>query len=109
GDVGVRQPLRPGSAASPVGRDRTAGQLLPGTFAEDAFTMPTDPAQFTTPTFPPEFLWGVATAAYQIEGAADADGRGTSIWDTFCRTQGAVRNGDTGDVACDHYHRWEED
>jgi beta-glucosidase len=59
--------------------------------------------------FPPDFTWGVATAAFQIEGAAYEDGRGPSIWDTFCRVPGAVAHGDTGDVACDHYHRWEED
>jgi beta-glucosidase len=59
--------------------------------------------------FPPTFTWGVATAAYQIEGATTEDGRGPSIWDTFCRVPGAVANGDTGDVACDHYHRWAED
>jgi beta-glucosidase len=52
---------------------------------------------------------GVATAAYQIEGAVREDGRGESIWDRFCRVPGAVANGDTGDVACDHYHRWRED
>jgi beta-glucosidase len=59
--------------------------------------------------FPPGFLFGAATAAYQIEGAADEDGRGPSIWDTFCRTPGKVRHGDTGDIACDHYHRLEAD
>jgi beta-glucosidase len=59
--------------------------------------------------FPPAFTWGVATAAYQIEGAATEDGRGPSIWDTFSRVPGAVANGDTGDVACDHYHRWPDD
>ena len=59
--------------------------------------------------FPPGFLWGTATAAYQIEGAWDADGKGPSIWDEFCRRPGAVRNGDTGDVACDHLHRFGED
>jgi beta-glucosidase len=59
--------------------------------------------------FPPGFLWGTATASYQIEGATNADDRGPSIWDTFCRVPGAVWNGDTGDVACDHYHRMEED
>ena len=56
------------------------------------------------PTFPPGFLWGVATSAYQIEGAVDADGRGRSIWDTFCDTPGRVRGGHSGAVACDHYH-----
>jgi beta-glucosidase len=60
-------------------------------------------------TFPKDFLWGAATAAYQIEGAANEDGRGPSIWDEFSHTPGKVRNGDTGDVACDHYHRWQED
>ncbi len=59
--------------------------------------------------FPSDFRWGVSTAAYQIEGAAGEDGRGTSVWDTFCREPGRVRDGHTGDVACDHYHRWEED
>jgi len=59
--------------------------------------------------FPAGFVFGAATAAYQIEGAADEDGRGWSIWDTFCRTPGAVTHGDTGDIACDHYHRTESD
>ncbi|WP_394789459.1 GH1 family beta-glucosidase [Rhodoferax sp.] len=57
----------------------------------------------------PEFLMGVATASYQIEGAADEDGRLQSIWDTYCDEPGRVLHGDTGDVACDHYHRWEAD
>ncbi|QNP61954.1 GH1 family beta-glucosidase [Streptomyces genisteinicus] len=60
-------------------------------------------------TFPQDFLWGTATAAYQIEGAAALDGRTPSIWDTYARTPGRVRNGDTGDIATDHYHRWRED
>src|SRR5215472_13184387 len=55
--------------------------------------------------FPPEFVWGAATAAYQIEGAVAEDGRAPSIWDTFCATPGKVHNGDTGEVACDFYHR----
>ncbi|GII76546.1 beta-glucosidase [Sphaerisporangium rufum] len=55
------------------------------------------------------FLWGTATAAYQIEGAAAEDGRGRSIWDTFSHEPGKVRDGHTGDIACDHYHRWPED
>ena len=59
--------------------------------------------------FPEGFLWGVATSAYQVEGAIDEDGRGVSIWDTFARTLGATHNGETGDVACDQYHRFEED
>jgi len=59
--------------------------------------------------FPKEFLWGAATAAYQIEGAAREDGKGESIWDRFCRTPGAIQDGQTGEVACDHYHRWRDD
>ena len=59
--------------------------------------------------FPDGFLWGAATAAYQIEGAPDADGKGTSIWDTFSHTPGKVFHGETGDVACDSYHRYPED
>lgn len=59
--------------------------------------------------FPADFVWGAATAAYQIEGAAEEDGRGRSIWDTFSHTPGRVLGGDTGDVAADHYHRMPED
>ncbi len=59
--------------------------------------------------FPPDFLWGVATSAYQIEGATHENGRGLSIWDRFCATPGAVQDGETADVACDHYHRMPDD
>jgi beta-glucosidase len=59
--------------------------------------------------FPDDFIWGAATAAYQIEGAVDEDGRGESIWDRFCATPGKVRAGDTGAVACDFYHRYPDD
>ena len=59
--------------------------------------------------FPNDMKWGAATAAYQIEGAVDEGGRGQSIWDTFSHTPGNVKNGDNGDVACDSYHRYEED
>ena len=62
-----------------------------------------------SPDFPPSFVWGVATAAPQIEGAAFADGKGESIWDRFARMPGRVHGGDTLDVACDHYHRFRED
>jgi beta-glucosidase len=59
--------------------------------------------------FPPGFAWGAATAAYQIEGAPDADGKGPSTWDIFSHAPGNVRGGDTGDIACDSYHRYGED
>jgi beta-glucosidase len=59
--------------------------------------------------FPEGFTWGASTAAYQIEGAAALDGKGPSVWDTFSHTPGKVRGGDTGDIACDSYHRYRED
>jgi beta-glucosidase len=70
----------------------------------------TDPAGLIAPaSFPPGFYWGAATAAFQIEGATTADGRGQSIWDTFSATPGKVSGGDTGEPACDHYRRYRED
>lgn len=62
-----------------------------------------------TQLFPDDFLWGAATSAYQIEGSPLADGAGPSTWDLFCRLPGRIANGDTGEVACDHYRRWRED
>lgn len=59
--------------------------------------------------FPDTFVWGAATASYQIEGAVREDGRGSSIWDVFSHTPGKILDGQTGDIACDHYHRWQED
>ena len=59
--------------------------------------------------FPSDFIWGAAASSYQIEGATDVDGRGLSIWDTFSKTPGKVKNGDNGDVACDHYNRYLQD
>lgn len=78
-------------------------------------TTPTGPrtaeaaSRLTRRDFPQGFTFGVATSSFQIEGATSEDGRGPSIWDTFCRETGRVRDGSNGDVACDHYHRWEED
>ena len=70
---------------------------------------PLSPPTAPLPGLPPGFTWGVSTAAYQIEGAAREDGKGLSIWDEFTRQKGRIANGDTGDVACDHYHRYAED
>jgi beta-glucosidase len=67
-----------------------------------------DPAALAT-RFPKGFAWGLAASAYQIEGAAAEDGRGPSIWDTFARVPGAIADGQTGDVACEHYHRYRDD
>ena len=59
--------------------------------------------------FPKDFIWGAASASYQIEGGVREGGRGTSIWDTFSHTPGKIRDGDTGDLAADSFHRWRED
>ena len=59
--------------------------------------------------FPSDFVWGVAAASYQIEGAAYEGLKGPSVWDEFCRKEGVIANNDTGEVACDHFHRYQED
>ncbi|HEY0706528.1 MAG TPA: GH1 family beta-glucosidase [Polyangia bacterium] len=82
---------------------------LTGTATAAAVPTAPVPTVFRRRQFPNGFLWGAATAAYQIEGAAAEDGRGPSIWDTFSKKPGAVFEGHTGDVACNHYHRWKED
>lgn len=82
-----------------------ASSLGPGALAAAAPA----PSASHSRSFPQGFLWGSATASYQVEGAAKEDGRGTTIWDTFSHTPGKVHNGDTGDVADDYYHRYKED
>ena len=70
----------------------------------------TPPTSLASPhRFPSDFVWGVATSAFQIEGAATEDGRGASIWDRFCRVPGAIADASDGTVACEHYHRWRDD
>src|SRR5690242_5937176 len=68
-----------------------------------------DEAMNSPARFPADFVWGASTAAYQIEGATTEDGRGPSVWDTFCAVPGNVRDGDSGEHAADHYHRYNED
>jgi beta-glucosidase len=72
-------------------------------------SLPSAPNTFVPYQFPKDFLWGVATASYQVEGAWNVDGKGESIWDRFSHTVGKVKGADTGDVACDFYHRYKED
>ncbi len=93
---------------------KMAGVGLAGAFAVDAASAAQvrDKEQdqpSATRLFPKGFYWGTATSAYQIEGAWNEDGKGPSIWDTFAHTPGKIQNGDTGDVANDHYHRYKED
>jgi beta-glucosidase len=66
-------------------------------------------SELDVPRFPEDFVWGVSSAAYQMEGAVTQDGRGESIWDRFCSTPGKVRNGESGAIACDFYHRYRDD
>ena len=89
-----------------------AGLTLAGSAALSRFSFAgqNSPSKPAAPLqFPKDFLWGAATAAYQIEGAWNADGKGESIWDRFSHTVGKVKGGYTGDVACDSYHRYPED
>ncbi|MEU6023031.1 GH1 family beta-glucosidase [Micromonospora sp. NPDC047134] len=112
----LRQAALSATAVTPAGAALGAVATAAGATAltgcaTDDGTAPTDPATSAAARlqFPVDFGWGAATSAYQIEGAAKEDGRGESVWDTFSRTPGRTRNGDTGDVAADHYHRYAED
>jgi beta-glucosidase len=83
-----------------------AASALP---AKPAAGAPPSPSDAASGRFPDGFLWGMATAAFQVEGAWQEDGKGESIWDRFVHTQGKIRGAATADVACDHYHRYRED
>jgi beta-glucosidase len=87
----------------------SAGGVALAAAATPAARAAATPAAGAGGPFPKDFAWGVATAAYQVEGAAHVDGKGPSVWDVFCKKKGAIFEGDTGDVACDHYHRFKED
>ena len=83
----------------------TAGSLLSRNGGAQAHLAP----GVAPGAFPADFLWGMATAAFQVEGAWQEDGKGESIWDRFCHTPGKIKGAATADVACDHYHRYPED
>jgi beta-glucosidase len=98
-----RDVAKVGAAATLVSSSTTIGTAQ---LVQPSGVKATDPA---TREFPKGFYWGTATSAYQIEGAWNEDGKGPSIWDTYAHTPGNIQNGDTGDVANDHYHRYKED
>jgi len=95
--------------AHPTRRGLLGGAALAALAAPDLAAQPRTIDSGADLAFPTGFRWGTATSAYQIEGATSADGRGASIWDTFCREPGRIRDGSNGDVSVDHYHRYKED
>ena len=109
-----RTPMRDAASSVPAAATTTADTAAPagppvGSNNGGHPHRATDPDARLGLQFPDDFVWGAATSAYQIEGAVAEDGRGESVWDTFSHTVGKIRNGDTGDVAADHYHRLDSD
>ena len=101
----TRRNFAKGAGAAALGITASSSAVSAQTSTES----PPKPAQAVAATFPDGFAWGVATSAFQIEGAVRADGRGASIWDTYTHTPGKIRNGDNADIANDHYHRYRDD
>ncbi len=102
--INRRNLLSSALALSAVNLDLLSGAARAATAASEPAKVAPGPTQF-----PQGFLWGAATAAYQVEGAWNEDGKGESIWDRFSHTPGRIKNGATGDVACDSYHRYADD
>src|SRR4051812_32776397 len=107
-----RRVSRIAARVTPAGRKFPARPYLEaagrGAYHAPVFIPPADKMP-QGPAFPADFLWGGATSAYQVEGSPLADGAGPSIWQRFAHTPGMMKNGDTGDVACDHYNRYRDD
>jgi beta-glucosidase len=111
-DTAARAAVRACGRRSPAMLIMPRRELLAaaiGLFAAGRVVRSSPAAAVDDDAFPADFVWGASTSSYQIEGAVDEDGRGKSIWDVFSHTPGRVKNGDTGDIACDHYHRWRDD
>src|SRR5258708_12262962 len=109
---GMREPARATGEIDLISRRDllTSGVALAGASLLPQFAAAASASRGTRAgEFPPGFLWGAATAAYQIEGAYNEDGKGESVWDRFVLAPGKIKNGDTGNVACDSYHRYRED